>query len=65
MADITKCSAEKCHLADTCWRKQAPSNEYHQAWQDFSFGLDNPFCDFYIERSEQKFLDPKKVTFVK
>ena len=62
MADITKCSTENCPLADTCWRKQAPSNEYYQAWQDFSF---NSSCDFYIERSEQKFLDPKKVTFMK
>jgi hypothetical protein len=34
MADITKCSTEKCKHSKTCYRKTAWESKY-QSWSDF------------------------------
>ena len=49
MADITKCAATNCHLAESCWCKQAPSNTQWQSYQDFSLYMVDSVCDFYVK----------------
>lgn len=36
MADITKCTNNKCHLKHFCKRHNVESNEHHQSWADMS-----------------------------
>ena len=52
MADITKCSTEACPLAAKCWRKQAPSNPYQQAYGNFP--VIEGKCTFYIPTNADK-----------
>ena len=37
MADITKCTSELCPQRDSCYRKRAVENEYHQSWSNFEY----------------------------
>ena len=46
MVDITKCSTEDCPLESTCYRKQAISDPYRQAYGNFPVVNNN--CNFYM-----------------
>lgn len=46
MADIQKCDNKECSLNITCWRFNAPSSEYNQAWGSIKPNKDST-CDFY------------------
>ena len=52
MVDITKCSTQNCPLEATCYRKQAVSNPFRQAWGNFPV-VGNK-CDFYMSTEKEK-----------
>ena len=49
MADITKCSNEKCLFKNDCFRYTVPPNQY-QSYQEFEAITDGNInlCDFFI-----------------
>ena len=63
MADITKCSTENCPLESTCYRKQAISNPYQQAYGNFPVVNNN--CNFYMSDPNKQYLDPSCYTLVR
>jgi hypothetical protein len=52
MADITMCKSEGCPLADTCYRKQAKSNEYMQSYAYFL--KEDKTCEYYWKTSNKQ-----------
>lgn len=43
MADITKCTNEKCELKNKCRRYTAISNEYYQSYAYFECNEENQY----------------------
>lgn len=55
MADITKCSNEKCKLSKTCHRYVVVANPLYQSYAGFEPIVDemgNTHCDFYMESNK-------------
>lgn len=49
MSDISKCEGFNCPQVETCWRYQAPADE----WQSYLVGkYENGKCDKYWKMSE-------------
>ena len=46
MSDISMCANETCTLKESCWRFNAPVNEYRQSYGDFKQKEDLT-CDHY------------------
>ncbi len=52
MADISMCRNEFCTLKETCYRFNAPVNEYRQSYANFKQDT-NGKCDSYWEDEVQ------------
>jgi hypothetical protein len=52
MADITMCANKECPLRETCYRVQAPINEYRQSWSLYDPD-ENGVCDHYVKTAEE------------
>jgi hypothetical protein len=47
MADISKCSGERCPLRDTCYRYLAKANHDYQTYLALSHDANKKYCGFY------------------
>ncbi len=51
MPDISKCYGEECQLKEKCYRFACETDEFHQAYQDFTDSLneEKTECEHFMK----------------